>query len=485
MLRLVIVGFFLPFLPALASAAQPTPTSTRANGDLAIQARAILRRYCTDCHKGEPGPPPGKSKLNLTDYKQVIAKNRKVPFVAPGGRSQVLELVKDGSMPPANLEGPNPKEIEVLEQWIKAQAPAYPAEFDERFTLDAIAKDLENAKTKDPDAEQNLRYVSFAHLIPDGEPTRDLVAAEQHLNEVLTGVTGKQVTLEPVDPTATLYRIDLKALGWKTGVLFDRVQRGSPPKIFPLPLRPFDLLLLEYPYGVLSADEHERTKRLDAFLAPKNQLRPVPFVRGDWLTNVLRGKTPLAHDIASLAAADGPRVPRVRGGAELRVPKSADGRTLMPPLSAWYTGDVMPDSAPFKLTAELIVDREPVKSVKEDQPFKLRVSCNESVNITILMIMDDGQVKFQEIDDPRRPIFVPAGKPQVFSPGEDGFVLGTSATFVLFAWEYDRPVPPPVIVRSQHDNQPVWRFILEPTNEDRFDPNKVVRKVIPIIVTKK
>ena len=61
----------------------------------------------------------------------------------------------------------------------------------------------------------------------------------------------------------------------------------------------------------------------------------------------------------------------------------------------------------------------------------------------------------------------------------------SNASFVVFASEADWPLPPPVVVRSQHGNRPVWRFLLEPTKDNPFDPNRVVRKVIAVPVTKK
>lgn len=480
--------------PALAPAAEPPPT--RASGDLAIHARDILRRYCAECHTGNPDP--GQSKLKVMEHGQLTAKGRPVPVVAPGARAQLLELVKDGSMPPANRPGPSADEIAVLEKWVQAQAPAYPTAFDERFTLEAVADDIDraNAKGNDRNAGLSLRYASFAHLVRDDRPLPDLVAAERRLNDALSAATGAPVRLEPVDATATLYRIELTKLGWRTGELFQKMERLKP--VAPFALRPFDLLLLEYPHATLRlADGSAPTKRLDAFLAAGNQVRPVPFVRGDWLTAALvRGEkpTPLAADIKSLAALerampDGPPVPRQLGGAEpLVIPKPADGRTPIPPLSGWYAGDVTPDPAPFALTTELVADGRPVKSVKVDQAFKLKVRSDRRVFVTLLLVQSDGAVRVQEIDGGS---VIQTDASRELAPAADGFRIasiitgGDSATeyFVLFASEVELPLP--TVVRSRHDDRPVWRFLLEPSAKDAFDPNKVVRKVIPIPVTKK
>src|SRR5262245_43262009 len=102
------------FTSAPARAADPPPAH-RVTGDLAIRARDILQKHCAECHTGSR--EPGQSKLKLLDYKQVTAKGAPVQFVVPGGRSQILELVKDGSMPPGNRPPPTAEEIAVLEQW--------------------------------------------------------------------------------------------------------------------------------------------------------------------------------------------------------------------------------------------------------------------------------------------------------------------------------------------------------------------------------
>src|SRR6266545_8120809 len=104
MLRVVCTTLLL-LSPAVAFAESPS----RASGDLAIQAREILRKHCSGCHTGSPDV--GKSKLNVMDYAQLTATDRPVPAVKPGGRSQLLELIKDGSMPPANRPGPTVAEV--------------------------------------------------------------------------------------------------------------------------------------------------------------------------------------------------------------------------------------------------------------------------------------------------------------------------------------------------------------------------------------
>jgi hypothetical protein len=497
---LIITLAFL-LTPALVRGAEEPPAH-RLNGDLVIRARAILLHYCAECHTG--AAEPGQSKLKLLDYKQLTSKGHPVAFISPDGRSQVLELIRDGSMPPANRPGPKADEIAVLEKWVRAGAPAYPQAFDDRFALETVADDFQrqNEKIKDGSAGQSLRYASFVHLVRDGQPLPDLAAAERQLNDALVLAAGVPVKIAPIDPTAALFRIELDGLGWRTRELFERVERRKSTGAHPL--RPFDLLLLDYPFGeVRPPGEAALTSRLEKLLDAKAQVRPVPFVRGDWLaTALVRGGklTPLADDIKSLAALDkalarmdpppdGPAVPRALGTEKPVVtPHLTDGRAALPPLSGWYTGDVTPDPEPFELTAELVADGKPVNGVAVDEPFKLRVWSTQRVYLVLLMVQADGEVRVQEV--------VGGGvlQPKLareLAPGASGFTIsgiitgGNSATeyFVLFASESELPVP--TLVRSTHADRPVWRFTLEPTAKEAFDPNKVVRRVIPIRVTKK
>jgi hypothetical protein len=484
----------LLFSPALAFGAEPAPH--RARGDLALQARAILRDYCADCHTGSSDP--GKSKLRLLDHKQLTAKDRKVPLVAREGRALLLDLVKDGSMPPANRRAPTRDDITVLENWVKDGAPGYPEQFDERFQLEAIADDLDSAKG----AAQARRYVSFAHLITDGK-LPNLADAERRLTDALERASGSKVTLEPIDPTATIFRLDLKSLGWQTRELFERMDGRV--SLGPHPLKPFDLLLLEYPFGVLDAEDTV-AKRLESFLASKNQLRSVPFIHGDWLASALvtDGKlTPLGEDLKSLALLEqalarsekppvGPPVPRILGGAPFDRPKSTDGRVPIPPLSGWYTGEVTPEPAPFELTAELVSNGQVVKGVKVSEAFQLRVNSNRRVFLTLLMVQADGEIVVQNLLGGS---VLQARAQRELKPKSDrnpdgfkisGILTGGNATteyFVLFASETELPLPQ--IVQSTHPDRPVSRFLLDPSAKERFDPNKVLRKVIPIPVTGK
>jgi hypothetical protein len=470
----------------------------REKGDLAIRARAILKKYCSECHRENN---PDLTTLPVLDHARLTAKApNPVPFVAPGdaARSQVLQFIEDGSMPPGGRPRPTPDEVATLKKWIDVQAPSYPKAFDDRTTLAVMIADFErlDAKKDAPFA----RYLSLAHLVVDDDnaPPPDLQSAEKRLRDALHIAAGRRVTAVPVDDTATLFRLDLQTTGWHTPDLFDKVERGKPVGV--APLVPFDLILLEYPL----APALPRNDRLDRFLAATKQVRPIPFLRGDWVADALVTKAneslPLAEDLTALAGLAvelaGPKPnppcgPLARPFAGVKQPVPGAAGSL--PLTAWYAGDCEPDPAPFRLTAEVLNSSgNPVQEIGVGDLFRLRVGSDRDVSFTLLAVLADGTVRVQPVAEGN---ILKAGESRQLRPDtvkafQIGSILGgkdmATEHFVLLASEGGAPTAVPV--RSQHADgadcrkrgqAPVWRFLVETP-----DQRPVVRKVVPITVGK-
>ena len=140
--------------------------SRRQAGDLAIQSRAILNKYCGECHKDGST----RSALSVLDHKQLTGLQSPVPFAAKSGaRSQILEFLDDGTMPPAGHERPTAPEIAILNRWVGAKAPSYPKAFDTATTRRVLLDDFAQVAEKD---RASVRYVSMAHLVPAGTEPR-------------------------------------------------------------------------------------------------------------------------------------------------------------------------------------------------------------------------------------------------------------------------------------------------------------------------
>ena len=114
----ITLAIFILIASAGWSAAAGDSMPQREKGDLAIRSRAILNKYCGACHK----EGSVRSSMSVLDHKQLVGNRIPPPFVSKtGARSQVLEFLDDGSMPPAGHLRPSDDEINVLKQWVAAK----------------------------------------------------------------------------------------------------------------------------------------------------------------------------------------------------------------------------------------------------------------------------------------------------------------------------------------------------------------------------
>ena len=223
-------------LPAVAA----DPPAHRADGDAAIAARRVLLAHCSACH-GDPDPKHGR--LKVSDWGTLTGSGT-VPFVAlnMGDRSQVLDFMTDGSMPPGGRKPVPREEVATVRAWIERGAKPFPDGFDDEAVLKMIADDVSRVeKEKGKEYVQFVRYVSLAHLAD--KKGADLAATEAELLTALVGRThGATIRLtkakldaakkEPaagtpnlydkafrpvVGSAGTLFRLDLKELGWDGG----------------------------------------------------------------------------------------------------------------------------------------------------------------------------------------------------------------------------------------------------------------------------
>ena len=128
----------------LVSALLSSAVPLRAD-DLATRAQAILKASCHRCH-GQDGALEGGMNYVL-DRDKLIARKKIVP--GKPDESPLFVRVSRGKMPPEGEEPrPTKEQIAVLEQWIKAGAPAAQAVarrpvVTDSAVFDAILADLE------------------------------------------------------------------------------------------------------------------------------------------------------------------------------------------------------------------------------------------------------------------------------------------------------------------------------------------------------
>ncbi|MFO0800055.1 MAG: cytochrome c [Gemmataceae bacterium] len=458
----------------LAAAPAAPDLSPRDRGDLAVRARDILKRHCAACH----GDKPRRGDVSVLDHPKLTAPAYPVPLVntADPPKSLLLDLVRDGSMPPGGRPRPTKEEVKALADWVAAGAPGYPHTFDDRFAADAAFADWLARGDADKPA---TRYVSLAHLVRDGAAPPDLKDAEQKLLAALQRASGKDVPLVPADPSATVFRLDLRAAGWDKGDLFDRVEKGG-VKNNAHPLTAFDVILLEYPFAdaTWAGDPGKNLTRLTG-------VRKVPVVRGDWLSEALAPGASLTTDVRKLVELltpgdppCGPRPGRFFGGPAAGPPES------------WYGADA--DDPAFK--AEVVAGegfQTRRAEVKAREPFKLRVTATRPLRLLALHVQSDGYTKLQVLEraavTAETTLLGPrTNAPFSVTPSSDED--SNTDYFVLFASDVE--VPTPTVLRSRHnplceDNrrQPISRFLFEPAGS-KTDPPRLIRRVVPVTVRK-
>lgn len=506
----------LPLLALPAVAADPP--KHRVEGDAAVAARRVLLEHCSACH-GDPDKQKRQGRLYVNDWTALVGNagdTGKISFVSldtDDTRSQVVEFMKDGSMPPGGRKPVPKEEVAAVENWIKLGAPQYPATFDDDTVLRLISEDIGRVeKEKGKEYVQNVRYASLAHLVD--KKGADLAAAEAELVTALTGrAIGDEIRLtkgrfdavsksrkddpgaiprpifgKAVRPVAgsagTVYRLDLKELRWDGGakLLFQTTKAGTAEGDFRM--KPFDLIQLEYPYshpgseparvesGRLAVEAMNAHRNKPGAKDPLAQLRAVPFVRGDWLAKALwqKGKpTALADDLDSLGelaeelgkttddrVGTGPDFVPFEGG--VKVPDATD-----PPVWAWYQPAVAPVNPPFNFS--VAPDASPPFQVH--QKVRLLGDSDKPAAVSLVEVQADyvDVLLFGE-ERNRRPT-AEVGKNTPIAPKADGKIqldlieanAGKPLFYVLHASPQAGPHREPVVVRSRHEKSAVWRLL--------------------------
>jgi serine/threonine-protein kinase len=284
----------------------------------------LLQSRCATCHGGSK-PTAGLDVLNHEDLvkkavnKQEVAESLLLKKVRP-------ETPDRRAMPPPG-EGRkrlSPEEVAAIEAWIKDGAPAFdfievvragnpdqvdiqpatktlkkvgPNRVGNDYVLRAILKDVRAQGSPG----NGYRYFSLNHLLAAGVSARQL---ESHRKALLLAVnhlswSGKPQPLTPIEETGTVYRVDVGKLGWDDQP-FERLDEKSAARkvLGNSPLTLWDLVLLEYPYGVMT-DAQTYQDLVREYLQPTGQAVPIPYIRGDWFVNVAL-RPPLYEDMLQL-----------------------------------------------------------------------------------------------------------------------------------------------------------------------------------------
>jgi hypothetical protein len=109
-------GTPLPAVDSQASPAAEGPAGTGANTGLPCDVQAIIENRCLACHDGIKAPP-------MLKYTDLIAKAKSDPTKTLAELSVIRMKDSQNPMPPPPAVGPEPDEIQIFEDWVKAGTP--------------------------------------------------------------------------------------------------------------------------------------------------------------------------------------------------------------------------------------------------------------------------------------------------------------------------------------------------------------------------
>lgn len=253
-----------------------------AGQELARNGTALIEKYCYRCHGAQRN---GSPLFVVLDRDGLI--NSKAKYVVPGkpDESYMWQRVADGEMPPEGEPAPSAAEKDVLKAWIAAGVPQVervkrPHKKEEQVLRDILA-DLQATAQKD---RAYQRYFTITHLFNNNvhytEQQLRLVRAAFSKSVNSLSWQSEMVIPKAIDSEQTIFRLDLRDLGWD--------QRNV-----------WTSILRQYPYGLkFNKVDDLKLVEIDRQVELMSGT-PLAYVRADWFT-VTATRPPLYHEILDL-----------------------------------------------------------------------------------------------------------------------------------------------------------------------------------------
>lgn len=199
---------------------QASPPAGREPEPAEIAARAVLDRHCRPCHDG----PDGSGGFDALDVPGLVASGLVRAGDAAG--SPLAQRMAAGEMPPEMVAvRPAAAELAAVRAWIDQMSGDRPflRDLDVERTLAADHAALP------PEARPHARWLSLVHLANAGTPEPQLERYRTALSVMLASLSWAPAVRPPVaiDPRRTLYRIDLRDLGFPAAT-WDRIRAAYP-----------------------------------------------------------------------------------------------------------------------------------------------------------------------------------------------------------------------------------------------------------------
>jgi mono/diheme cytochrome c family protein len=245
--------------------------------ELATKAETILRKNCYRCH-GQNGNDEGGFNYVL-DPKRLIAEKKIEP--SQSALSELIRRIEKGEMPPeGESPRPGPEGLAVLKEWVDAGGPPFGGPLPTREFIsneEIVHRIHEDLKKKTPLDQQFQRYFTLAHLYNTGISDDALQTYQHALSKLVNSLSwGHDVVKpEPLDPTGTILRIDLRDFDWARG-----------------DVTVWEDIFNSYPYGV----SYETVEAKEIYAQTRTTL---PYVMADWFV-AFASRPPLYHQVLQL-----------------------------------------------------------------------------------------------------------------------------------------------------------------------------------------
>jgi serine/threonine-protein kinase len=250
--------------------------------------------------------------VKILDRELLVRKDKVVP--GKPDESPLLDRITaddESRMPPPGQPRLGAEEVDAIRRWIAEGAKPFPEDAAKPaesakdpslaklvgvdYVLKSILKDIRSLQAED---KPFVRYFSANHLLTGGATEDELDLQREALAKAINHLTWERDAVRPdlIEPSKTVFRVDLRALGWDKRPL-ELVRDGKAAGQGRLNL--FDLVLLEYPYGVIYESSETFDALGDEFLLRADQVRPIPYVRADWFVSTAT-QPPLYEDMLLL-----------------------------------------------------------------------------------------------------------------------------------------------------------------------------------------
>lgn len=272
------------------------------------EVKAILRSRCAECH----GVVASSTDFDVLNVASLIRSEVVKPGQADDSLLMTVMTTDDEAIRmPQDLPALPADELEKIRRWIAEGAEAFPpdvevpevqeseAAFSATVGVEYVLKQiLAHQRAQDSSDQKFMRYFSANHLLTRGATREELDLQRDALAKTINHLTYERepVAVSVVDgQTGSVFAVDIRSLGWHREALKaedDFITARSS-------LNTYDLLLLEYPYGISYEDSQTYDRLITEFMQPAEMVRQIPFLRTDWFCSVAT-QPALYHDMMKM-----------------------------------------------------------------------------------------------------------------------------------------------------------------------------------------